>query len=101
MDRSCGLSVDRQDNRIISRALSFFTDLSFLLWNPSPLRRVLWGRTLMSTTDVPVDFADQPAEDLVEAGPASSEWAETVLTVLFTATAVLFVSFVAVVTGII
>jgi hypothetical protein len=55
----------------------------------------------MSTTDVPADFADQPAEDLVEAGPASSEWAETALTVLFAATAVLFVSFVAVVTGII
>jgi hypothetical protein len=55
----------------------------------------------MSTTDVPADFADQPAEDLVEAQPASSEWAETALTVLFTATAVLFVSFIAVVTGII
>jgi hypothetical protein len=55
----------------------------------------------MSTTDVPADFADQTAEELVEAPSASSEWAETALTVLFTATAVLFVSFVAVVTGII
>jgi hypothetical protein len=55
----------------------------------------------MSTTDVPADFADQPAEELVEAQSASSEWAETALTVLFTATAVLFVSFIAVVTGLI
>jgi hypothetical protein len=55
----------------------------------------------MSTTDVPADFADQPAEELVEAQQASSEWAETALTVLFTATAVLFVSFIAAVTGLI
>jgi hypothetical protein len=55
----------------------------------------------MSTTDVPADFADQPAEELVEARSVSSEWAETALTVLFTITAVLFVSFVAVVTGLV
>jgi hypothetical protein len=55
----------------------------------------------MSTTDVPADFVDQPAEELVEAQLASSEWVETALTVLFTVTAVLFVSFIAVVTGII
>jgi hypothetical protein len=56
---------------------------------------------LMSTTDVPADFTDQPAEELVEAQSASSAWAETALTVLFTTTAILFVSFIAVVTGII
>jgi hypothetical protein len=55
----------------------------------------------MSTTDVPAGFADQPAEELAEAKPASSEWAETALAVLFTATAVLFVSFIAVVTGLV
>jgi hypothetical protein len=55
----------------------------------------------MSTTDVPVDFASETAEEEVEAQSASSQWAETALTVVFTATAVLFVSFIAVVTGII
>jgi hypothetical protein len=55
----------------------------------------------MSTTDVPADFTDQPAEEPVEAQSASSAWAETALTVLFTTTAILFVSFIAVVTGII
>ena len=55
----------------------------------------------MSTTDVPVDFVDEPAEELIEAEPAPSQWAETALTVLFTATAVLFVSFIAVATGLI
>jgi hypothetical protein len=57
--------------------------------------------SVMSTTDMPADFTDQPAEELVEAQPASSKWAETALTVLFTVTAVLFVSFVAVVAGIV
>jgi hypothetical protein len=55
----------------------------------------------MSTTGVPADFTDHPAEELVEAQPASSGWAETALTVLFTVTAVLFVSFIAVVAGIV
>jgi hypothetical protein len=57
--------------------------------------------TVMSTTDMPADFTDQPAEQPVEAQSASSAWAETALTVLFTVTAVLFVSFIAVVTGIV
>jgi hypothetical protein len=56
---------------------------------------------LMSTTDMPADFTDHPAEELVEAQSASSAWAETALTVLFTVTAVLFVSFIAVVAGIV
>ena len=56
---------------------------------------------LMSTTDVPADFTDHPAEERVEAQAASSAWAETALTVLFTAAAVLFVSFIAVVAGIV
>jgi hypothetical protein len=57
--------------------------------------------TLMLTTDVPVDFASETAEEGVEAQSPSSQWAETALTVLFTATAVLFVSFIAAVTGLI
>ena len=55
----------------------------------------------MSTTDMPADFTDHPAEAPVEAQSASSAWAETALTVLFTAAAVLFVSFIAVVAGIV
>jgi hypothetical protein len=55
----------------------------------------------MSTTDVPADFVEQPAEEAVEVQSASGQWAEMALTVLFTATAVLFVSFLAVVTGIV
>jgi hypothetical protein len=52
--------------------------------------------TDISSTDMPV-IAVPPAE----AAPATSEWAETALTVMFTAAAVLFVSFLAVVTGIV
>jgi hypothetical protein len=55
----------------------------------------------MSTTDVPADFTARPAEEIVEAQSATSQWAETALTVIFTAAAVLFVSVVAVITGIV
>jgi hypothetical protein len=55
----------------------------------------------MSTTDVPADFIARPAEEIVEAQSAASQWAEVALTVFFTATAVLFVSVVAVITGIV
>ena len=47
------------------------------------------------------DLIEQPAEAVAQAQSAKSEWAETALTVLFTAAAVLFVSFVAVVTGLV
>ena len=53
------------------------------------------------STDVPAALADQPAETVVEVPSAAGEWVETALTVLFTAAAVLFVSFVAVVTGLV
>jgi hypothetical protein len=55
----------------------------------------------MSTTDVPADSSEQAAADKVETQSAAREWAETALTVLFTAAAVLFISFIAVVTGIV
>jgi hypothetical protein len=55
----------------------------------------------MSTTDLPADFTDHSAEEIAEAQSAASQWAETALTVLFTATAVLFVSLIAVVTGLV
>jgi hypothetical protein len=53
------------------------------------------------STDTPAALADLPAKDFAEDRPEISEWAETALTVLFTAAAVLFVSFVAVVTGLV
>ena len=53
------------------------------------------------STDMPAALATEPAETAVETPSATSEWAETALTVLFAAAAVLFVSFLAVVTGIV
>ncbi len=44
---------------------------------------------------------EQPAQAVVQAQSAKSDWAETALTLLFAAAAVLFVSFVAVVTGLV
>jgi len=55
----------------------------------------------MTSTDMPAALVEQPAEAVAEAQPARSEWAETALMVLFTAAAILFVSFVAVVTGLV
>jgi hypothetical protein len=53
------------------------------------------------STDIPAALAAEPAETAAEVPAATSEWAETALTILFTAAAVLFVSFLAVVTGIV
>ncbi len=50
-------------------------------------------------TDMPAALASEPVETGTEAQPATSEWIETALAVLFAATAVLFVSFFAVMTG--
>jgi hypothetical protein len=75
-----------------------FTNPSLLAIDTLPLRFVLGP--LMST-DLPAALVDQPAETVVEAASATNEWTETALTVLFTAAAVLFVSFIAVVTGLV
>jgi hypothetical protein len=53
----------------------------------------------MSSIDGPAELTNSPARAVAEDPSATSEWAETVLTVLFTVTALLFVSFMAVVTG--
>jgi hypothetical protein len=55
----------------------------------------------MSSTDMPAAPENSPADDIAEDQTAFGQWAETALTVLFTAVAVLFVSFVAVVTGLV
>ncbi len=44
-------------------------------------------------------IASEPAEAVAQATPAADHWAETALTVMFTAAAILFVSFIAVMTG--
>jgi len=51
-------------------------------------------------TDLPAAHTE-PMEAAADDAPGNSEWAETALTVLFTASAVLFVSFLAVVTGLV
>jgi len=55
----------------------------------------------MTSTDMPAVSAERPTATATDTQSGSSEWTETVLTVLFTASAVLFVSFLAVVTGLV
>jgi hypothetical protein len=49
--------------------------------------------------DMPVAFSSEPVEITADSGPAPGEWTEMALTVMFTTVAVLFVSFLAIVTG--
>jgi hypothetical protein len=51
------------------------------------------------SSDMPVVFAGEPAETAAVSQSTPSEWGEMALTVMFTLAAVLFVSFLAVVTG--
>jgi hypothetical protein len=53
----------------------------------------------MSSTEMPAALGAPAEETVTEGRPAISEWVETALTALFTAAAVLFVSVIAVVTG--
>ena len=55
----------------------------------------------MTSTDMPAALIEQPAQAVAQAQSAKNDWAETALTLLFAAAAVLFVSFVAVVTGLV
>jgi hypothetical protein len=59
----------------------------------------------MSADGIPTDLPDALVEEAAEAGAedpsATSAWAETALTVVFSAAAVLFVSFIAVATGLV
>jgi hypothetical protein len=52
-------------------------------------------------SDTPAILPGDPAEVGAETAPAIGQWAETALTVMFTLTAVLFVSFLAVITGLV
>ena len=53
------------------------------------------------STDMPAALASEVAETTAESQSAPAEWVQTALTVAFTAVAVLFVSFLAVVTGLV
>lgn len=53
----------------------------------------------MTSTDTLAALADRPAASLTQS--ERNEWTKTALTVLFTASAILFVSFLAVVTGLV
>ena len=53
------------------------------------------------SSDTPAVLAAEPAETTAEPAAPISQWGEMALTVMFTLTAVLFVSFLAVVIGLI
>ena len=55
----------------------------------------------MTSTDMPAVLVQQPAPAGDQVQAARNTWAETALTALFAAAAILFVSFVAVVTGLV
>jgi hypothetical protein len=51
--------------------------------------------------DTPTALPSEPIETTAEAAPPIAQWGEMALTVMFTLAAVLFVSFLAVVTGLV
>jgi hypothetical protein len=63
-------------------------------------RHLLWGRDLMSI-DMLAALDTAPVKVIAETTPAIGAWFETALTVTFAAATVLFVSFVAVVAGLV
>jgi hypothetical protein len=73
---------------------SFIAAVQYLL-------RLPLGRDILMSNNTPAALASEPAESVAEQQSPTREWAETALTVLFTAAAVLFVSFLAVVAGLV
>jgi hypothetical protein len=53
------------------------------------------------STELPVALPREATETTAEAQPAAKQWIETAVAVLFTAAAVLVVSFLAVMTGLV
>ena len=68
---------------------------------PDTYLTLSFGEDFRMSADLSVVQPDEPAETLVGTAPSMSQWVETALTVMFTAAAVLFVSFIAVVTGLV
>jgi hypothetical protein len=52
-------------------------------------------------TDIPAALDAEPAEVKIQIAPVTGAWLETALTVTFAAATVLFVSFIAVVAGLV
>jgi hypothetical protein len=53
------------------------------------------------SSDAPVDMSAEPVEPTAEPAAPITQWGEVALTMMFTLAAVLFVSFLAVVTGLV
>jgi hypothetical protein len=64
-------------------------------------RKRLFAMSIFMLSDTPAAVSVEPAQSTVEIEPAINEWGEMALTVVFTLAAVLFVSFLAVVTGLV
>jgi hypothetical protein len=67
---------------------------------PSNIGIVVIREGLVMSSDTPIFPAD-PLETTAEPAPPVAQWGEMALTVMFTLAAVLFVSFLAVVTGLV
>ena len=57
--------------------------------------------SIFMLSDTPAAVSAEPARSTAEIEPAISEWGEMALTMMFTLAAVRFVSFLAVVTGLV
>jgi hypothetical protein len=57
--------------------------------------------SIFMSSDIPIELPAEPANTAAEAQPAIGDWGEIALTVMFTVAAVLFVSFLAVITGLV
>jgi hypothetical protein len=60
-----------------------------------------WGRDHYMSMDMPVALDAEQPRTAAEISPVANAWFETALTLLLTAATVLFVSFIAVVTGLV
>jgi hypothetical protein len=57
--------------------------------------------SIFMSSDIPVELPAEPANTAAGVQPAIGEWGEIALTVMFTVVAVLFASFLAVITGLV
>src|SRR6516162_8131584 len=94
------LLADRKDLRTVSRALEEDRSLpSRARIRTKRLSIHNQGPRMLS--DTPAALPAEPVETTAEAAPPIAQWGEMALTVMFTLAAVLFVSFVAVITGLV
>jgi hypothetical protein len=65
----------------------------------SVFRKAVFSMSIFMLSDLPIALPAAPTETAAETRSAIGEWGDMALTAMFTVTAVLFVSFLAVVTG--